>query len=43
MLQMYTQAYANELQTLGQEQMGRRRRDEYSDGIVRVPMPVQQP
>ena len=43
MLQTYTQAYTNELQVLAQEQMGRRRRDEYSDGIVRVPMPSEQP
>ena len=43
MLQTYTQSYANEVQVLAQEQMGRRRRDEYSDGIVRVPMPSEQP
>ena len=43
MMAMYTQSYQSEMQTLGQEQMGRRRRDEYSDGIVRIPMPSPQP
>jgi hypothetical protein len=43
MLNIYTVSYKEELQTLGQEQMGRRRRDEYMDGIVRVPMPSQNP
>ena len=41
MLNIYTVSYKEELQTMGQEQMGRRRRDEYMDGIVRVPMPSQ--
>lgn len=43
MLNIYTISYKEELQTMGQEQMGRRRRDEYMDGIVRVPMPSQNP
>ena len=43
MLNIYTVSYKEELQTMGQEQMGRRRRDEYMDGIVRVPMPSQNP
>ena len=43
MLNTYAQSYTNELQVLAQEQMGRRRRDEYMDGTLRVSMPVQQP
>ena len=43
MLNTYAQSYSNELQVLAQEQMGRRRRDEYMDGTVRVSLPVQQP
>tara|TARA_R100000995_G_scaffold32627_2_gene14676 strand:- start:61 stop:750 length:690 start_codon:yes stop_codon:yes gene_type:complete len=43
MLNIYTVSYKEELQTMGQEQMGRRRRDEYMDGIVRVPRPSQNP
>ena len=43
MFNIYTVSYKEELQTMGQEQMGRRRRDEYMDGIVRVPMPSQNP
>ena len=43
MLNIYTVSYKEELQTMGQEQMGRRRRDEYMDGIVRVTMPSQNP
>ena len=43
MLNIYAVKYKEEVQTLGQEQMGRRRRDEYMDGVVRVPIPSQNP
>tara|TARA_R110002126_G_scaffold202667_1_gene350014 strand:- start:33 stop:725 length:693 start_codon:yes stop_codon:yes gene_type:complete len=43
MLNVYTQSYQTELQVLAQEQMGRRRRDDYMDGTIRVALPVQQP
>ena len=43
MLNIYALKYKEEVQTLGQEQMGRRRRDEYMDGVVRVPMPSANP
>ena len=43
MLNIYALKYREELQTLGQEQMGRRRRDEYMDGVVRVPIPSANP
>ena len=43
MLNIYALKYKEELQTLGQEQMGRRRRDEYMDGVVRVPIPSANP
>ena len=43
MLNIYTVSYKEELQTMGQEQMGRRRRDEYMDGIPRVPIPSGNP
>jgi hypothetical protein len=41
--QMYQQSYTNALQVLAQEQMGQRRRDEHKDGVVRIPIPSQQP
>ena len=43
MLNVYTQSYQTELQVLAQEQMGKRRRDDYMDGTIRVPLPSQQP
>ena len=43
MLNIYALKYKEEVQTLGQEQMGRRRRDEYMDGVVRVPIPSANP
>jgi hypothetical protein len=43
MLNIYTTRYRDEIQKLGQEQMGRRRRDEYMDGVVRVPIPSANP
>jgi hypothetical protein len=43
MLNTYAQSYTNELQVLAQEQMGRRRRDDYMDGVVRIPVPSGNP
>ena len=38
MLQYYTQAYQGALQSYAIEQQGRRRRDEYQDGVIRTPL-----
>ena len=38
MIQLYEQSYQQALQSFGVEQTGRRRRDEYTDGVVRVPL-----
>jgi len=38
MLQYYTQAYQTALQSYAIEQQGRRRRDEYQDGVIRTPL-----
>jgi len=38
MLQYYTQAYEKALQSYAIEQQGRRRRDEYQDGVIRTPL-----
>jgi hypothetical protein len=38
MLQYYTQSYQNALQSYSIEQQGRRRRDEYQDGVIRTPL-----
>ena len=38
MLQYYQQAYQKALQTYSIEQQGRRRRDEYQDGVIRTPL-----
>ena len=43
MLQYYEQGYQQALQGLQIEQQGRRRRDEYYDGILRLPLESQQP
>ena len=43
MLQYYEQGYQQALQGLQSEQNGRRRRDEYYDGVLRLPLPSQQP
>ena len=37
MLQYYMQAYQKALQSYAIEQQGRRRRDEYQDGVIRTP------
>jgi len=43
MLQLYEQKYQAEVQKFGAEQLGRRRRDDYTDGEPRIPVPVQTP
>ncbi len=43
MVQMYEQSYNQSMQTLVAEEMGRGRRDEYMDGVPRMPIPSQQP
>ena len=40
MLQLYEQKYQTEIQKFGQEQIGRRRRDDYTDGEPRIPLNV---
>jgi len=37
-VQLYEQKYAQAVQNLAQTQMGRKRRDEYADGVLRVPL-----
>ena len=43
MLQLYEQKYQTEVQKFGQEQIGRRRRDDYTDNEPRIPVPAQTP
>ena len=43
MVQMYEQYYKDTLTPIAGEQMGRRRRDEYMDGIPRLPIPSGNP
>ena len=43
MLQLYEQKYQTEVQKFGAEQLGRRRRDDYTDGEPRIPVPSQTP
>ena len=43
MLQLYEQKYQAEVQKFGAEQLGRRRRDDYTDGEPRIPVPHQTP
>ena len=38
MLQLYEAKYKEEVQKFGGEQIGRRRRDDYTDGTVRIPV-----
>ena len=37
-VQLYDQKYAQAVQFLAQTQMGRKRRDEYADGVLRIPL-----
>ena len=43
MLQLYEQKYQTEVQKFGGEQLGRRRRDDYTDGEPHIPVPQQTP
>jgi len=43
MIQVYEQSYQTAKESFGIEQTGRRRRDEYTDGVVRVPLPSVDP
>ena len=43
MLQLYEQKYQTEAQKFGGEQIGRRRRDDYTDGEPRIPVQSQKP
>ena len=43
MLNLYEQKYQTEIQKFGGEQLGRRRRDDYTDGEPRIPVPQQTP
>ena len=43
MASMYAQSYQELLTPLAAEQIGRRRRDEYKDGVVRIPIPSANP
>ena len=43
LLAQYEKAYQEAVQRLAIEQQGRRRRDEYQDGVIRLPLPSQQP
>ena len=42
-MQLYTQKFQTALQAFANEQMGRKRRDEYTDGVLRVPLPSADP
>jgi hypothetical protein len=43
MLNYFKGAYKEALQGLGIEQQGRRRRDEYRDGMIRIPVKSESP
>ena len=43
MLQLYEQKYQTEIQKFAGEQLGRRRRDDYTDNEPRIPVPAQTP
>jgi len=43
MLQLYEQKYQTEIAKFGAEQIGRRRRDDYTDGEPRIKVNVQAP
>ena len=43
MLQYYQQAYTEALKTYETEQIGRRRRSEYQDGVIRIPLKSESP
>ena len=41
--QVYEQSYRESVTALAQEQMGKKRRDEYRDGVIRIPIPSANP
>ena len=43
MLNYFNQSYQQAIQGLGMEQQGRRRRDEYRDGMIRIPIKSESP
>jgi len=43
LLAQYEKSYQEATQRLAIEQQGRRRRDEYQDGVIRLPLPSQNP
>ena len=43
MLQYYGTAYKEALETYATEQIGRRRRNEYQDGVIRLPIKSESP
>ena len=43
MLTLYEQKYKQEVQKFAAEQLGRRKRDDYTDGTVRIPVPSPKP
>ena len=43
LLAQYEKSYNEAVQRLAIEQQGRRRRDEYQDGVIRLPLPSQNP
>jgi len=43
MLQYYEQSFQRALQSYAVEQQGRRRRDEYNDGVIRTPLKSESP
>ena len=43
MLTLYENKYKQEIERFGSEQIGRRRRDDYTDGAVRIPIPSANP
>ena len=43
MLTMYEQKYNNVVQKFAAEQIGRRRRDDYTDGTIRIPIEYPNP
>ena len=43
MLTLYENKYKQEVQKFASEQVGRRRRDDYTDGTLRIPIPSPNP
>jgi len=43
MLTLYENKYKQEVETFGIEQIGRRKRDDYTDGTLRIPLPSKTP